>query len=130
MCVTTMGLVPARPLLAPIDEESASMEDGDGGEDKSMQDEAEEGPSSGNVRTSPRARTKVGEHQHFAIYYVFLKANNPHDPADQESNRMLTGAEAKHGLILAMAQERVMMHHGLRSGLVGLVGQSNGLLEV
>ena len=92
-----MGLVPARPLLAPNDEESASMEDGDGGEDKSMQDGAEEGTSSGNVRTSPRAKTKVGDHPHFAIDYVFLKANNPHDPADQESNPILTGAEAKYG---------------------------------
>ena len=37
-----MGQVPARPLLAPIDEESAPVEDGEGGEGESMQDEAEE----------------------------------------------------------------------------------------
>ena len=56
--VMTMGPVLVRPLLAPTDEESAPMEDGEGGEDESMQDEAEEGsrPSSGKVRTSPRAR--------------------------------------------------------------------------
>ena len=29
--VTTMGPVPVRPLLAPVDEESAPMEDGEGG---------------------------------------------------------------------------------------------------
>ena len=38
-----MGLVPIRPLLAPVDEESAPMEDGEGGEDELMQEEAEEG---------------------------------------------------------------------------------------
>ena len=37
-----MGPVPVRPLLAPVDEESAPMEDGDGGEDP-MQERAEEG---------------------------------------------------------------------------------------
>ena len=37
--VTTMGPVPVRPLLAPVDEESAPMEDGEGGEDESMQEE-------------------------------------------------------------------------------------------
>ena len=41
--MTTMGPVPVRPLLAPIDEESAPKRDGEGGEDESMQDEAEEG---------------------------------------------------------------------------------------
>ena len=35
--VTTMGPVLVRPLLAPVDEESAPMEDGEGGEDESMQ---------------------------------------------------------------------------------------------
>ena len=39
----TMGPDSLRPLKAPIDEESASMEDGEGKEDESMQDEAEEG---------------------------------------------------------------------------------------
>ena len=38
-----MGPVPVRPLLAPVDEESAPMEDGEGGEDESMQEGAEEG---------------------------------------------------------------------------------------
>ena len=38
-----MGPVLVRPLLAPVDEESAPMEDGEGGEDELMQDEAEEG---------------------------------------------------------------------------------------
>ena len=41
--VTTMGPVPARPLLAPVDQESVPMEDGEGGEDESMQEGAEEG---------------------------------------------------------------------------------------
>ena len=41
--VTTTGPVPVRPLLAPIDEESAPMEDDEGGEDELMQEEAEEG---------------------------------------------------------------------------------------
>ena len=38
-----MGPVPVRPLLAPVDEESAPMEDGEGGEDESMREGAEEG---------------------------------------------------------------------------------------
>ena len=37
-----MGPVPVRPLVAPVDEESAPMEDGEGGEDESMQEKAEE----------------------------------------------------------------------------------------
>ena len=41
--VTTMGPVLVRPLLAPIDEESAPMDGGEGGQDESTQDEAEEG---------------------------------------------------------------------------------------
>ena len=35
--MTTTGPVPVRPLLAPVDEESAPMEDDEGGEDESMQ---------------------------------------------------------------------------------------------
>ena len=55
--VTTMGPVPVRPLLAPMDEESAPMKDGEGGEDESMQEPRKAGdPCSGKVRTSPRAR--------------------------------------------------------------------------
>ena len=56
--VTTMGPVLVRPLLEPVDEESAPMEDGEGGEDESMQEEAEEGrrPCSERARISPRAR--------------------------------------------------------------------------
>ena len=38
-----------------------------------------------------------------AIDYGFLKTNYPDDPADQGSNPILTGAEAKYGLTLAMA---------------------------
>ena len=38
-----MGPVPVRPLLAPVDDESVPMEDGDGGEDKPMQEGLEEG---------------------------------------------------------------------------------------
>ena len=54
---TTMGRVPVRPLLAPIDEESVPMKDGEGGEDESMQEHWKAGDScSGKVRTSPRAR--------------------------------------------------------------------------
>ena len=40
--MTTIGQVPARPL-APIDEESTPVEDGEGGEGESMQEGAEEG---------------------------------------------------------------------------------------
>ena len=43
------------------------------------------------------------DHPHLAIDYGFLKANNVDDPADQESNPILMGAEAKHGLTLAIA---------------------------
>ena len=43
------------------------------------------------------------DHPHLAIDYGFLKANNPDDPEDQGSNPILTGAEAKYGLTLAMA---------------------------
>ena len=41
--VTTMGPVFVRPLLAPVDEMTAPMKDGEGGEDESMLDGAEEG---------------------------------------------------------------------------------------
>ena len=56
--VTTMGPVPVRPLLAAVDKESAPMEDGEGGEDESMQEgtEEERRPCSGRARTSPRGR--------------------------------------------------------------------------
>ena len=138
--VTTMGPVPVRPPLAPVDEESAPMEDGEGGEDESMQDEAEEGrrplfrksenqPSSQDVQglmkthiphrskcahcvrgrerndlhRSGGERRRPADHPHLAIAYAFLKANNPDDPADQGSNPILIGAEAKYGLTLAMA---------------------------
>ena len=133
-----MGPVPVRPLLAPVDEESA-LEDGEGGEDESMQEGAEEGrrptfrksesqPSSqevllyrswcahcvrGRERNDPHrsggGRRGPSDHPHLAIDYGFLKANNPDDPADQGSNPILIGAEAKYGLTLAM------LHHGLRS---------------
>ena len=43
------------------------------------------------------------DYPHLAIDYAFLKANNPNDPADQGSNPILIGAEAKYGLTLAMA---------------------------
>ena len=52
---------------------------------------------SGGGRRGPR------DHPHFAIDYGFLKANNLDDLADQESNPILIGAEAKYGLTLAMA---------------------------
>ena len=48
-----MGPVPIRTLLALVDEESAPMEDGEGGEDESM----EEGPRKGGDPRSGRART-------------------------------------------------------------------------
>ena len=116
------------------------MEDGEGGEDESMQEGAEEGsrpmfrkgenqPSSqefqehmpthipyrswcahsvrGRGRSDPHrsggGRRGPSDHSHLAIDYGFLKANNPDDPADQESNPILIGAEAKYGLTLAMA---------------------------
>ena len=57
------------------------------------------------------------DHPHLAIDYGFLKANNPDDPADQGSNPILTGDEAKCGRTLSRWQfrERVLLHHGLRS---------------
>ena len=36
--VTTMGPVPVRPLLAPVDEESEPLEDGEGREGESMEE--------------------------------------------------------------------------------------------
>ena len=53
---------------------------------------------SGGGRSGPRY------HLHLAIDYGFLKANNPYDPADQGSNPILMGAEAKYGLTLAIAK--------------------------
>ena len=108
------------------------MEDGEGGEDESVQEGAEEGrrpmfrksenpPSSqdipyrswcahcvrGRGRNDPHrsggGRRGPRDHPHLATDYGFLKANNSDDPADQESNPILTGAEAKYGLTLAMA---------------------------
>ena len=148
-----MGPVPVRPLLAPVDDESAPLEDGEGGEDESMQEGAEEGrrptfrksenqPSSkevqehmkthihyrswcahcvrGRVRNDPHrsagGRRGPTDHPHLAIDSGFLKANNPDDPADQGSNPILKGAEAKYGLTLAMAVPgKGSAHHGLRS---------------
>ena len=52
---------------------------------------------SGGGRREPR------DHPHLAIDYGFLKANNPDDLADQVSNPILAGAEAKYGLTLAIA---------------------------
>ena len=43
LTLTTMGLVLVRPLLGPVHEERAPIEDGDGREDGSMQEETEEG---------------------------------------------------------------------------------------
>ena len=37
--LTTVGPFLVRPPLAPVDEESAPLEDGEGGEDESMQEE-------------------------------------------------------------------------------------------
>ena len=63
-----------------------------------------------------------------AIDYGFLKANNPDDPADQGSNPILIGAEAKYGLTLAMAVPT--MDCEACGGLVGSAGQSNSHREV
>ena len=135
--MTTMGPVPARPLVAPVDEESAPMEDGEEREDESMQEKAEEErrPLFGKSENQPLSQAhedshplpllvrsfrhrKGGEsdphrsgggrrgpsdHPHLAFDCGFLKANNPDDPADQGSNPMLIGVEAKYGLTLAMA---------------------------
>ena len=82
-------------------------------------------------RRSGGGRRGPSDHPHFAIDYGFLKANNPDDPAGQESNPLLIGAEAKHGLTLAMAvpgQCRTMDCEAC-GGLVGLVGQSNSHLK-
>ena len=58
MTVTTMGLVLARPLLAPVDEESAPMEDGEGREGESMQEGGD--PYSGLI---PTGQEEEGEDQ-------------------------------------------------------------------
>ena len=52
---------------------------------------------SGGGRRGPR------DHPHLAIDYGFLKANIFDDLADQGSNPILTGAEVKYALTLAMA---------------------------
>ena len=61
----------------------------------------------GRVRNDPHRSGGGGrgpsDHPHLAIDDGFLKANNPNDPADQGSKPILTGAEAKCGLTLAMA---------------------------
>ena len=49
--VTMMRPVPARQLLAPVDEESAPMEDGERGKDESMQ---EAGREEDNVQEARR----------------------------------------------------------------------------
>ena len=96
-----MGPVPARPLLAPVDEESVPMEDGEGGEDESTQEGAEEGrrplfrKSENDPHGSGGGRRGPRNHPRLAIDYGFLKANDPDDPADQGSNPILIGAEAK-----------------------------------
>ena len=55
----------------------------------------------------PTGQEEEGEDQQVTrtlqLTDAFLKANNPDDPTDQGSNPTLTGAEAKCGLILAMA---------------------------
>ena len=56
-----------------------------------------------NPHRSRGGRRGPRDHPHFAIDYGFLKANNANDPADQESNPILVGAEAKFGLSLAVA---------------------------
>ena len=48
-------------------------------------------------------RRRPRDHPHHAIDYGFLKATNRADPADNRSNPILKGAEAKYGLTLAMA---------------------------
>ena len=51
--MTTVGPVPVRPLLETFHDESAPTEDGEGGEDESMQ---EGGRGREESPTSPRAR--------------------------------------------------------------------------
>ena len=106
-----MGPVPVRPLL----------EDGEGGEDESMQEGAEEGrrPMFRKSENQPSSQ-EVQEHMKTHIPYRswcahcvrgrerndphgFLKASNPDDSADQGSNPIPIRAEAKYGLTLAMA---------------------------
>ena len=108
------------------------MEDGEGGEDESMKEETEEGrtplfrksenlPSSQEVQEHmktqiayviggremiPTGEEEEGEDQGIILTSQLttdFKANSTDDPADQESNPILTGAEAKCGLTLAMA---------------------------
>ena len=119
-----MGPVPVRPMLAPVDEESAPIEDAEGGEDESMQEEAVEGGEQEHMKThipcrswcahcvrgtgrndphrSGGGRRGPRDHPHLAIDYGFLKTTNPDDLADQGGNSILIGAEAKYGLTLAM----------------------------
>ena len=68
--VTTMGPVPVRPLLAPVDEESAPMEDGERGEDESMQEGADEGrrPMFRKSENQPSSQ-EVQEHMKTHIPY-------------------------------------------------------------
>ena len=88
----------------------------------------------GRGRNDPHRSRGARDHPHLSIDYGFLKANNPDDPADQVSNPILIGAEAKYGLTLAMAVpwegKCCTMDCEACGGLVGLVGQSNGHFEV
>ena len=65
-----MGPVPVRPLLAPVDEESAPVEDDGGGEDESMQEGAEEGrrPMFRKSENQPSSQ-EVQEHMKTHIPY-------------------------------------------------------------
>ena len=87
------------------------------------------------VRSLLRGRGGIGRRGsrdpvHLAVDYGVPKANNPDEPADQESNLILIGAETKHGL----AVERTMPDPGLRNEtfrrMVGWPGQPNRHSEV
>ena len=54
-------------------------------------------------RKSEGGRRGPRDRPHLALDYGFLTASNHDDPADQGSNPILIGAEAKYGLTLAMA---------------------------
>ena len=89
-----MGPVLARPLLAPLDEESAPMGDGEGGEDESMQEGAEEGrrpffrrsenqPSSQEVQE--RMKTHVPYRSGCALCVKGRGRNDPHRSGGRRS---------------------------------------------
>ena len=84
-----MGPVLARPLLAPVDEEGAPTEDGEGGEDEPMQEGAEEGRPLFRKSENQSSSQEVQEHMKTHIPYRSwcahcIRVRERNDPTGQE----------------------------------------------